>query len=144
MFFIMASFLPIVFVVVLIFMVMYAVKQKDKGGENVLKHVYIYLVLFATLMMTIGGGISIFMAVSDLVSPAGYYQSFSEFKEMKSMDNKKQHADEAEWRDEYQQMVQDEKDRTKDSAMNQLLKSFGFIVIPLPVFLYFNRMRKQT
>jgi hypothetical protein len=41
---------------------------------------YIYLVLFATLMMIIGGSVGAFMAVADIVSPVPYYQTFEEFK----------------------------------------------------------------
>ena len=40
-----------------------------EGGNSVIKNVYIYLVLFATLMMTIGGSVAAFMAVADIVYP---------------------------------------------------------------------------
>jgi hypothetical protein len=126
----------------------YAVKNKEQGGENVIRHLYTYLVLFATLMMVIGGGISIFMATADLVSPTGYYQSFSEYKQMRVSGKEPGLGDTAnltdkELRTEYNQMVEDEKSRTQDRAINQIIKSTGFIIIPLPVFLYFNRMRKR-
>ena len=69
-------------VVILIFIVAFAVKNKEQGGEKVVRHLYTYLDLFATLMMVIGGGVSIFMAAADLASPSGYYQSFTEYKQM--------------------------------------------------------------
>ncbi|GAA3325882.1 hypothetical protein GCM10020331_059550 [Ectobacillus funiculus] len=47
------------------------------------KHLYYYLVLFATLMMSIGGSVGIFfMSVADYVSPNSYYQSFTDYKTM--------------------------------------------------------------
>jgi hypothetical protein len=36
-------------------------------------------------------------------------------------------------------MVQQEKERQVERAKNNLIKSFGWIAIPLPVFLYFQR-----
>jgi Ca2+/Na+ antiporter len=54
--------------------------QPDKGGEDVIRNVYIYLVLFATLMMTIGGSVGAFMAIADIIAPAPYYQTFEEFQ----------------------------------------------------------------
>ncbi|WP_348981218.1 hypothetical protein [Bacillus sp. DNRA2] len=140
-----STFLP---AIIIIFVVVYAVKNKEQGGENVIRHLYTYLVLFATLMMVIGGGISIFMAAADLVSPAGYYQSFSDYQQMRLSGKEPGVTDataltEKQLRSEYQLMVDDEKARTKERAINQIIKSTGFIIIPLPVFIYFNRMRKK-
>jgi glucan phosphoethanolaminetransferase (alkaline phosphatase superfamily) len=133
-------------IVILVFIVAFAVKNKEKGGETVVRHLYTYLVLFATLMMVIGGGVSIFMATADLVSPSGYYQSYTEYKQMfvneKSEDSKTE-LSEKELRSNYDQYLEDETKRQKDRAINQIIKSLGFIVIPFPVFLYFNKLRKQ-
>src|SRR5438067_1657949 len=74
-------FLP---VVIIIFVIVYAVKIKEKEEEAVIRHLYTYLVLFATLMMVIGGGISIFMAAADLISPSSYYQNYQDYKQMYS------------------------------------------------------------
>src|SRR5690554_1247712 len=134
--------------VLLVFMVVVAARSKE-GGENVIRHLYTYLVLFATLMMVIGGGISIFMATADLVSPTGYYQSYSDFKLMKEnekfYDKEQQRPvlSEEEIRGEYNLVVEDHRLRQKQDALNQMIKSLGFIVIPLPIFLYFNKMRKR-
>jgi hypothetical protein len=139
-----STFLP---VVIVIFVIVYAVKNKEKGDEAVIRHLYTYLVLFATLMMVIGGGISIFMATADLVSPPSYYQSYDDFKQMridgKIRNENNQVYSEEEIRADYEQAVKDEKSRTRESAKNQIIKSLGFIVIPLPIFLYFNNMRKK-
>ncbi len=56
-----------------------AQREQSDGGENVIKTVYVYVVLFATLMMTIGGTVGAFMAIADLVAPASYYQGFDEY-----------------------------------------------------------------
>jgi hypothetical protein len=50
---------------------------------------------------------------------------------------------EEELRADYEQVVEDEKSRIRENAKNQIIKSLGFIVIPLPIFIYFNRMRKK-
>ncbi|MEH7177078.1 hypothetical protein [Neobacillus vireti] len=139
-----SMFLPIV---IIIFVVVYAAKNKEKGDEVVIRHLYTYLVLFATLMMVIGGGISIFMAAADLVSPPGYYQNFEDFKQVyhdgKVPPQESQKLSDDEIRQRYDQMVKDEKNRARENAKNQIIKSLGFIVIPLPIFLYFNNMRKR-
>jgi len=133
-------------IVILVFFVAFAMKNKEKGGESVVRHLYIYLVLFATLMMVIGGGVSIFMATADLVSPSGYYQSYTEYKQMYQngkVEGSKTELSEDELRSNYDVYLNEEKTRQKDRALNQIIKSLGFIVIPLPVFLYFNKLRKQ-
>lgn len=139
-----STFLP---VVIIIFVIVYAVKNKEMGGEVVIRHLYTYLVLFATLMMVIGGGISIFMAAADLVSPPSYYQNYQDFQQIREDGKVKGENDkvltEKEIRASYDQAVKDEKNRTRESAKNQIIKSLGFIVIPFPIFLYFNKMRKK-
>lgn len=131
-----------------VFLVVVVGKNKEEGGESMIRHLYTYLVLFATLMMVIGGGISIFMATADLVSPPSYYQSYSDFKMMKQSEKfegeKTESISEEELRAEYDQLLEDEKIRQKENAKNQIIKSLGFIVIPLPIFIYFNRLRKRT
>lgn len=112
-----------------------------------IRHLYTYLVLFATLMMVIGGGISIFMATADLVSPPAYYQSYSDFKMMKESEKisraGQDELTEEDLRVQYDQLIKDEEKRQKNNAVNQIIKSLGFIVIPLPIFIYFNRLRKK-
>ncbi|UII57500.1 hypothetical protein LS684_08725 [Cytobacillus spongiae] len=133
--------------ILIVFVLVYALKNREKGDEHVVRHLYTYLVLFATLMMVIGGGISIFMAAADLISPPAYYQTFSDYKQMREMDKEGQsnkvERTEEELRADYDQMIEDEKNRETQRAKNQLIKSLGFIAIPLPIFLYFNRMRKR-
>lgn len=137
-------FLPLV---IILFVVVYTAKNKGRDEELMIRHLYTYLVLFATLMMVIGGGVSIFMAAADLVSPPSYYQSFEDYKSLKQdyqvKEENKEVLTEEELLANYEQVVQSEKNRIRENAKNQMIKSLGFIVIPLPVFLYFNNIRKK-
>ena len=116
-----------------------------------IKTIYVYLILFATLMMTIGGTVAAFMAVADIVSPPSYYQSFEQYKlapqykgEVPTTPvNPTPTLSEAELKTRYDQMVADEKLISQGRAVNSLIKSFGWIIIPLPIFLYFQRRVKN-
>lgn len=141
------SLLPLIVGAVFVAFLIVVLAKNKEGGESVIRHLYTYLVLFATLMMVIGGGISIFMATADLVSPPSYYQSYSDFKMMKQsekFEGQKEEVSEEELRTEYDQLIADEKRRQQENAKNQIIKSLGFIVIPLPIFIYFNRLRRKT
>ncbi len=121
-----------------------AVKTSNsEGGNQVIKNVYIYLVLFATLMMTIGGSVAAFMAVADIVFPAPYYQSFEEYKQIgvqKAPDTEStENLSDAELKARYDAMVEAEINRQKSRAQNSLIKSLGWIIVPLPVFVYYQR-----
>jgi len=130
-----------VVVVVFILLMITGVKvETDKGGQDVIKNVYIYLVLFATLMMTIGGSVAAFMAVADIVSPVPYYQTFGEYKRLGvEKPQTEQKLSEAELKQQYDAIVEREKDVQVNRAKNNLIKSFGWIIIPLPIFIYFQR-----
>lgn len=118
-----------------------------EGGEIMIKNIYIYLVLFATLMMTIGGSVSAFMEVADLVSPPPYYQSYEDYSEWQlnkneyegSNDENISRPSESEIRERYDAMVAQERQREVSRAKNSLIKSFGWILIPLGIFIYFQR-----
>lgn len=118
----------------------------DKGEKDVIKNIYIYLVLFATLMMTIGGSVGVFMAAADLIAPSPYYQTFEEYKQWQYSDEEKggqQNLTEEQLRSSYEAMIAAEKEREIARAKNSLIKSFGWIVIPLPVFLYYQKRLRQ-
>lgn len=137
----------VLLVVIIIVLIVAGVKDEtDKGGKDVIRNVYIYLVLFATLMMTIGGSVSAFMAVADIISPAPYYQTFEEYKlygdegkEKDTEDTDQSKTLEAELKSQYDEMVLREREMQINRAMNSLIKSFGWIIIPLPVFIYYQR-----
>lgn len=138
--------IPVVIAAIVVFIVTGIKADPEKGGEDVIKNVYIYLVLFATLMMTIGGSVAAFMAAADIISPVAYHQSFDEYKRYGAVE--KPNADgkgeedkltEEELLSRYNAMVAAEKVRQVERAQNSLIKSFGWIIIPFPVFVYFQR-----
>ena len=148
------SVLVLVFIVgtALVLVIAAAVRASAaEGGDGMIKSVYVYLVLFATLMMITGGSVSAFMAVADIVAPTPYYQTFEDFRRY-SVDVEYREGSgegttqvsEEELRARYDAMVQAEKERRINQAKNSLIKSLGWIVIPLPVFMYFQRMRKEA
>lgn len=109
-----------------------------------MKKVYVYLVLFATLMMTIGGGVAAFMAIADMVAPTGYYQTFEEYKQMGIKEQSASGSEvtkltDAQLKENYDAMVVAEKQRQTDRATNSLIKSLGWIIIPFPVFIFFQK-----
>ena len=153
------SILVVIVPLILFVLVIASIMTVKKGsgefserGNEMIKTVYIYLILFATLMMTIGGTVAAFMAIADIVSPPAYYQSFEQYKlapqykgEFPTPINptQTQTLSEAELKTRFDQMVADEKAISKGRAVNSLIKSFGWIVIPLPIFLYFQRRVKK-
>ncbi|WP_061214000.1 hypothetical protein [Syntrophomonas wolfei] len=122
--------------------------NSKEGGNIMMKNVYIYVVLFATLMMIIGGSVSAFMAIADIVTPAPYHQSFEEYRqwglEKSENANTKANLSEAELRARYDALIVAEKDRQVNRAKNRLVKSMGWIIIPLPVFIVFQRRLKSS
>lgn len=136
----------LVFIIVAAIVVRNNKDEMAEGGEDMIKNIYVYLVLFATLMMTIGGTVSAFMAIADMVAPTPYYTSFEEFK-LNNGDIKREIAPdepavkptEAELQERYDAIVVSEQERQMARAQNSLIKSMGWIIIPLPIFLYFQR-----
>ena len=152
------SIIPLAVASVILLIVIAAVmavrSQKSSEGGNdeemVFRNLYVYLVLFATLMMSIGGSVAAFMAIADIVSPQTYYQSYESYRmeQIRYYENNKENADvtrptEEEIRESYNRLVADEQARTRDRAINSLIKSLGWVVIPLPVFFYYQRRLRQ-
>ncbi|MDI3328707.1 MAG: hypothetical protein QJR06_09150 [Alicyclobacillaceae bacterium] len=117
-----------------------------------IRKIYLYLVLFATLMMSIGGCVGAFMNLSDIVVPQGYYQDYASYREMRLQEPAKlraegkpapEPADEATIRADYERMVEEQTQQTRRRGINGLIKSLGWIVIPLPVFLWYSRKLKE-
>ncbi len=113
----------------------------------IIKKIYIYLVLFATLMMTIGGSVGVFMALADIIVPhPSYHRSFEDFREMRverqyymEEGTEKEEVSAEELRERYDAMVAEQKEAQSMRAKNNLIKSLGWILIPFPVFLIFHR-----
>lgn len=152
---ILVGIVPLVLLVLIIASVMGVKKGREESlerGNEMIKTVYVYLILFATLMMTIGGTVAAFMAVADIVSPPSYYQSFEQYKSQPQYKGEApsttvaqaQTLSDAELKSRYAQMIIDEKSNTKQRAVNSLIKSFGWIIVPLPIFMYFqSKLKKQ-
>ncbi|WP_407312836.1 hypothetical protein [Desulfosporosinus sp. SB140] len=151
---ILIGIIPVVFIVLVISSIVGFKKGSGvslERGHEMIKTVYVYLILFATLMMTIGGTVAAFMAVADIVSPPANYQSFEQYRTMPEYkqntalgQGQGQALSDAELKSNYDQMVAEEKAITRTRAVNSLIKSFGWIVIPLPIFLFFqNKVKKQ-
>ena len=148
------SIVPLVLLVLIIASVMGVKKGHEESlerGNEMIKTVYVYLILFATLMMTIGGTVAAFVAVADIVSPPSY-QSFEQYKMQPQYKGatpsttvtQAQTLSDVELKSSYDQMIIDQKSDTKQRAVNSLIKSFGWIIVPLPIFLFFqSRLKKQ-
>ena len=145
----------LILLVLIIAIVMGVKKGREESlerGNEMIKTVYVYLILFATLMMTIGGTVAAFMAVADIVSPPPSYQSFEQYKMQSQYKpvapptgaTQGQTLSDSELKSQYDQVIIDQKSSAKERAVNSLIKSFGWIIVPLPIFLYFqSRMKKQ-
>lgn len=110
----------------------------DEDGERMLKSVYTYLVLFATLMMSIGGSVGVFMGAADFIVPDPYVQSYDDYKN--SNMNMYQESDEI--REDYEIMVRDKMQQEQRGALKLIIQSTGWIAIPLPIFLYYQKQLK--
>lgn len=131
-------------IILLVILLIFGLRTKgvDKGDEA-MKSIYVYLVLFATLMMSIGGSIGVFMALADVVSPAPYHQSFEEYRQWGAAEYMDEEVVKKKTEEElvvsYEAMIKRDKEQSEQQAINALIKSFGWIVIPLPIFIYFQR-----
>ena len=109
-----------------------------------LKHIYTYAILFVTLMMTIGGSVSVFMGVAEYVSPSTYVEPFHQYKENQAtVVQTSEDLSEETLRRDYEMKIDDEKQEARTDAIRHIIQSLGWIVIPFPIFLYFQRQRKR-
>ncbi len=140
--------LAFILVAALLFLLMVgsvAVKLNPKGESDVIKKIYVYLVLFATLMMTIGGGVALFMNIADLIAPTTYNQTFEEYKMIfTDKGTTVVQKTEEELKVAYDRMIADNNARQVERAKNQLIKSLGWIIIPFPIFIYFQRKLNKS
>lgn len=104
-----------------------------------------YSILFITIIMMIGGGIDVFMSVTDYVAPNTYSQSYDDYKlyQVKEITQGENEVSEKEIKRMYQGYIEHEKQQMKESAMQGIIKSIGFIVIPFPFFYFFAKKKKD-
>ena len=133
-------------------------KRSEEDGAIMLKNIYTYLVLFATLMMSIGGSVGVFMGMSDYLIPQPYIESYdsylSNYESRNRPDNynpyaenenvyQEYRADENEVREQYKFMKEEAESKERRSAIKLVIQSVGWIVIPLPIFLYYQKQVKE-
>lgn len=128
-------------------------KYTKEDGEDMLKSIYTYLVLFATLMMSIGGSVGLFMGVADYIVPDPYVESYESYRSSQvnnierynpeTQEYESMAPDESEIRENYDLMKKDEEQSVRTSALKQMIQSVGWIVIPLPIFLYYQKQNKE-
>ena len=137
--------IPVVALVALVMIVAGVRGGSMERGDEMLRNIYIYLVLFATLMMTIGGSVGFFMAAADIIAPGpSYHMTFEEYRQWGPDRASDETLSEAELRERYDRLVTTEEQRRANQAMNTLVKSLAWIIVPLPVFLLFQRhLRKR-
>lgn len=132
-------------------------KMTEEEGENMLKNIYTYLVLFATLMMTIGGSVGVFMGIADYVIPQPYVETYENYRmtygnntaayPMQEENDTGALLDESNIRENYDLMVKDAKENEQQMALKLIIQSIGWIIIPFPIFLYFQKqvsVKKDT
>lgn len=126
------------------------ISADQEEREDMIKQIYQYAVAFITLIMVIGGGVFAFMSAADYVSPNAYIQTYEEYKDMKinNLKYEKTQAEKVEYSEEelqkqYDAMVQQQIEFTKKRAVNGLIKSFGWIIIPFPIYVVFQRRINQ-
>ena len=141
-----AIFIPLGALVLLILILAGVSAGKRNGGDDLIRNVYMYVVLFATLMMTIGGSVGVVMNFADMVAPAAHWQTFDEYVRMRedpsqqNGDSNEISLDREELRKSYDDIVIAYREMQINRAKNNMIKSFAWIIVPLPVFLAFRRM----
>lgn len=121
-------------------------KETEDKQSNQLFAFFRYSILFITIIMMLGGGISIFMNVADYIAPSTYTQPYHEFKMYKKQELTKEELEntsEAEFKEMYDEKLQNDEKQMQKSALKGIVKSFGFIIIPFPIFYFFVRKRKE-
>lgn len=111
-----------------------------------IKNVYIHLVLFITLMMTIGGSLGVFASIADIVAPAPFHLTVGDFIDESLNPSMYDLSGIQRWafsgttpQERHQAAAEAYKARQIAWAKNQLIYSLGWIAVSLPVFIYFLR-----
>lgn len=117
------------------------IQFKKERSEDMFRQLYMYLVLFVTLMMTIKGTVMIFKNAADYASPDPYYENYSSFRYneiVMAREQKVELPSEAEMRERFDEGEKLHYEQAKNSAKRDIIRSLGWIAIPLPLFIYFQ------
>lgn len=128
-------FLP---VLLLVGIVILFIKKKDKFTKEewkvVLNDLYLHSVLFVTLMITIGGSLLIYSNMVDwIVSKESFSFTLEEFE------NTHPFLSNEEIKIAYEKESLLFEQSEKRLHLRTLISSFGWVLIPLPLFLHFRR-----
>ncbi|TMW71826.1 hypothetical protein [Alteribacter natronophilus] len=111
------------------------------------RNIYLYAVMLVTLVMMIGGSVAVIMNASDYFVPGPYYETLESFVQNHSYSVKEGFAEEAseeELRNRFEAERASYLDNQRAYAANGMIKSFAWVLIPLPVFLIAaRRLRKE-
>ena len=116
-------------------------EKSEEEDAEMLKNIYTYLVLFATLMMSIGGSVGVFMGVADYIAPQPYVETFEQYQSSGNYDYDYDYDNNAptRTREDYDIMVKDEYAQERRGAVRLLIQSVGWIAVPLPIFMYYQK-----
>lgn len=142
-------FFPLTFLVFVIFVVAAAIYPTQIRREHMIKTIFNYIVLFITLMMVLGGSIGIFLSLADILVPTTTdNQTFEEYKlynNVKFVNDSEVKLSDEQLRTMYDESIVLSNQKIVIQAKKNLIRSIGFIIVPLPFFLYFTRLvRNQT
>jgi hypothetical protein len=96
-----------------------------------IRAVYYYAIAFITLMMLIGGSVTFFMETANYVKPAPYLMTKVEFGTPSAPISKKNQT--------YAEYVSESQKTARDQALNSMIKSLGWILIPGAVYVFVSR-----
>lgn len=122
-------------------------KRVELGNvSEIIKSLFVYAVLLITLVISIFGGIQIFNSAADYLIPNNYIESYEDYKNYNYKDRYgESHGveystlSEDEIRANYEAYKADSIEKSKQSALKELIKSIGTLIIALPIFYVFQK-----
>lgn len=112
----------------------------ENGRWNI-RHLYLYLVCFATLMMLIVGSVQLIMSISNIVFSEPLYQDLSSLKFQMKQSNPDLTREEVERQAKMD--LQRQELSQKHMRTRQVVNSVALIIVSLPIFIYHWRKIKH-
>lgn len=132
---------------------------------SIVKQIYIHVVLVITLVITLVSTATLLVGALSLVTFTGYIDSYEQFAQNNQMNcvnqvsvgisdvptkpilKKSNDSDckktDTELHTMYDQMVTTAKQNESRNEVNNILKAIPWIIVSLPIFIWFNKMRKE-
>jgi hypothetical protein len=142
--------IPIVVVIFILFIVIGVLQTTQQRRDQMIKTTFNYVILFITLMLVLGGSIGIFISIADIVVPTNKnIQTFEEYRlynTTKYINDKEVTLSEQELRKMFDENREFNIQQVLLEGKRNLIRSVGFVLVPLPIFLYYQRLvrRHQT